>query len=124
METRSMIFRRYHFILDIVYCTITFLSVDTSYLINLSFATFFWGTLQLTDGPFCIRYNMRGATFVTAIYVEMASREKKSTKHPQASSREPMNGRSLGDRKKNSRKKIATLFSPTGQIALVCDTPL
>jgi len=33
-----------------------------------------------------------------------------------------MNGRSLGDQKKLPRKKIATLFPSTGQIALVCDT--
>lgn len=67
---------------------------------------------------------MRRATFVTAIYVEMAGRKKiRLAKRPQASSREPMNGRSLGDRKKPSRKKIATLFPPTGQITLVCDTP-
>jgi len=108
--TEKPLYSRY-----IVYCTITFLSADTSYLINLSFATFFWGTLQLTNGPFRIRYNMRGATFVTAIYVEMASHKKKIqfTKRPQASSREPMNGRSLGDRKKNPReKKILTGFFP------------
>lgn len=61
---------------------------------------------------------MRRATFVTAIYVEMAGRKKKTSrfaKRPQASSREPMNGRSLGDRKKKTpRKKNRGAFSPDG----------
>lgn len=55
-------------------------------LINLSFATFFWGTLQLTNGPFRVQYNMRRATFVTAIYVEMVGRKKKTPVHEASSS--------------------------------------
>lgn len=58
---------------------------------------------------------MRRATFVTAIYVEMVGRKKKTSrfaKRPQASSREPMNGRSLGDRKKTLEKKKSRRFFP------------
>lgn len=77
---------------------------------DLSFATFFWGTLQLTNGPFRIQYNMQRATFVTVIYVEMAGRKKPGSwsvlKRPHES--QWMVALSVTE-KKPSRKK-STLF--------------
>lgn len=70
------------------------------------FFFFFWEALQLTNGPLRVRYNTRRATFVTC-NLRRNGQKIQFAKHPQASSREPMNGRSLSvDReKKRSREK-------------------
>lgn len=80
---------------------------------RLQMLFFFWEALQLTNGPLCafdIICDVPHSSLAT--YVEMGKKIQ-FAKSPQASSREPMNGRSLSvTGKKGQGKKIVTLFLP------------